>query len=292
MSSLDNFVFEQILGEDSLSKRVAVLGRFEGQEGQAVVTAHRRHFEKDSLSKLLSGSTQTTLDFKNDIYSKFTGTATAELSLVTIDVVFPATKKHIAKATDQKFQMIRETPETYASVTLPYIRSIPAASIQWVYNVLDKKAEVERLIFEDPDAQLGFMLHPDLKWDQVTPENLYCLAICHRRDIQSLRDLTDAHLPLLQNIRAKGLQAIKEKYGIEEKYLRIYVHYQPSYYHFHVHFTHTAYPGGAVTGHAHLLDDIIDNISNICSDYYAKKVMNFHLGENHPLFKLLESASN
>lgn len=38
--------------------------------------------------------------------------------------------------------------------------------LQWVYNMLEKKAEADRLIFEDPDPQLGFTLHPDLKWDQ------------------------------------------------------------------------------------------------------------------------------
>ena len=26
---------------------------------------------------------------------------------------------------------------------------------------------MERLLFEDPDPDTGFMLHPDLKWDQV-----------------------------------------------------------------------------------------------------------------------------
>lgn len=26
------------------------------------------------------------------------------------------------------------------------------------------QAEVDRLLFEDPNPQLGFMLHPDLKW--------------------------------------------------------------------------------------------------------------------------------
>jgi hypothetical protein len=29
------------------------------------------------------------------------------------------------------------------------------------------QAEAERLVYEDPHPELGFMLHPDLKWDQV-----------------------------------------------------------------------------------------------------------------------------
>jgi hypothetical protein len=65
------------------------------------------------------------------------------------------------------------------------------------------------MLFEDADAQTGFMLHPDMKWDQTQLDGLYCLAICHRRDVRSLRDLNAAHLPLLRNIRAKSLAAIK-----------------------------------------------------------------------------------
>lgn len=32
--------------------------------------------------------------------------------------------------------------------------------------------------------------------------------------------------------------AIHKLYGVELSQLRIYVHYQPSFYHFHVHFTY------------------------------------------------------
>jgi len=39
---------------------------------------------------------------------------------------------------------------------------------------------VDRLLFDDPDPDMGFMLHPDLKWDQTQPQSLYCLALCHR----------------------------------------------------------------------------------------------------------------
>ncbi len=55
-------------------------------------------------------------------------------------------------------------------------------------------------------------------------------------------------------------QAIEQRHGIQPHQLRMFVHYQPSYYHFHVHFCHTGLgnngPGAAV-GKAHLLDDII-----------------------------------
>ena len=50
----------------------------------------------------------------------------------------------------------------------------------------------------------------------------------------------------------------QEKYGIGEEKLRIFIHYQPTYYHFHVHFVHTSHVGmGIAAGQAHLLDDVI-----------------------------------
>ena len=36
-----------------------------------------------------------------------------------------------------------------------------------MHNVLDKKKEAERILFEDPDPLAGFILVPDMKWDQV-----------------------------------------------------------------------------------------------------------------------------
>lgn len=39
-------------------------------------------------------------------------------------------------------------------------------SSQWVYNILDKKAEADRIVYENPDPSDGFVLIPDLKWNQ------------------------------------------------------------------------------------------------------------------------------
>ena len=34
---------------------------------------------------------------------------------------------------------VQESPEQYFDITLPYIQSMPASRLQWVYNILDKK---------------------------------------------------------------------------------------------------------------------------------------------------------
>ena len=38
-----------------------------------------------------------------------------------------------------------------------------------MHNILDKKKETERVLFEDPDPRDGFVLLPDMKWDQAPP---------------------------------------------------------------------------------------------------------------------------
>lgn len=77
-------------------------------------------------------------------------------------------------------------------------------SLQWVYNILEHKAESERIIYENEHPEHGFLLTPDLKWDGKDTETLYLLAICNDRNIKSIRDLNSKHLLLLKNILNEG----------------------------------------------------------------------------------------
>lgn len=159
---------------------------------------------------------------------------------------------------------------------------------QWVYNILDHKSESERIVFEDPDPEIGFVLLPDLKWNGTTLDTLYLLAITHKRGIKSLRDLNESHLPLLLNIKEKGAKAIESKYGLPSSQLRVYLHYQPSFYHLHVHFTYLRHEApGITTERAHLLSNVISNIE-LLPDYYQKITLPYVIQENNALFKKLE----
>lgn len=77
--------------------------------------------------------------------------------------------------------------------------------MQWVFNILEKKKESERIVFEDAHSETGFILLPDMKWNSEQIEDLYLVAIVHKHGIKSLRDLNESHLPLLKNIYHKGL---------------------------------------------------------------------------------------
>jgi len=135
------------------------------------------------------------------------------------------------------------------------------------------------------------MLLPDMKWDGIQIESFYLVAICRKAGIRSLRDLNETHLPLLNNIKTKSCQVIQEKYGLTRDQLRIYIHYQPSYYHFHIHFTSLAYEDCGSVERIHLLDTVINNIT-ICSDYYQKSSLLFPIKQNDPIFKALADKTD
>lgn len=111
--------------------------------------------------------------------------------------------------------------------------------MQWVYNILEEKAEVERVLCKDTNEETGFFLAPDLKWDGNL-QTLYMLAIPVPK-ILSIRELNSSHLPLLKNIQSSCYKAIKEKYNVDAAQLRVYFHYQPSFYHLHIHFSRLGY---------------------------------------------------
>uniref|UniRef100_A0A8I5TC62 m7GpppX diphosphatase n=1 Tax=Pongo abelii TaxID=9601 RepID=A0A8I5TC62_PONAB len=208
---------------------------------------------------------------------------------VKTTVVYPATEKHLQKYLRQDLRLIRETGDDYRNITLPHLES-QSLSIQWVYNILDKKAEADRIVFENPDPSDGFVLIPDLKWNQQQLDDLYLIAICHRRGIRSLRDLTPEHLPLLRNILHQGQEAILQRYRVKGDHLRIYLHYLPSYYHLHVHFTALGFeaPGSGVE-RAHLLAEVIENLE--CDPrHYQQRTLTFALRADDPLLKLLQEA--
>lgn len=77
---------------------------------------------------------------------------------------------------------------------------------------------------------------------------------------------------------------------MDKSQLRIYLHYQPSFYHLHVHFTYLKYEApGILAEKAHLLSNVISNIE-LLSDYYQKITLPFVVKETDNLFKKFEEA--
>ena len=165
---------------------------------------------------------------------------------------------------------MRETPETYTEKIRPYMLSKrEQGRLNWVWNIIEGKTEVEDVIYRTALGQSGdegFLLLPDLNWDRKTLEGLHLLGLVERRDIWSLRDLKKKHIPWLRHMRDKFIEATVKTYPeLEADQLKLYVHYQPTYYHFHIHIVHVALESGATqaTGKAIGLESIIAQLETM-----------------------------
>ena len=70
--------------------------------------------------------------------------------------------------------------------------------------------------------------------------------------------------------------------------LRVYMHYQPQFYHLHVHFTRAHVYPGCEAERAHLLADVIRNLE-ADPEHYAKRTITLRLRQNDHLLQRLRS---
>lgn len=134
-----------------------------------------------------------------------------------------------------------------------------------------------------------------MKWDLTSVGSLYLIALMLLPDIKSLRDLTRSHLPLLCSIRREAINIVKTRWGLEATELRLFVHYQPSYYHFHVHIVNANHTGfmGMTVGQAHMLDNIISLLEldePNGPSIFQRVTLSYALGEQHGLFAPMKAA--
>jgi len=289
-TSLDAFEFVRVLNQRSQTKWIAIEAKSADQK--AVVLLEKMAFNESNARQILednSSASSLRLDFQNDIYSNYMAFPRSDLNAIKTTIIHPASDRHIQKYLHQEIRVVLETPRLYAEVTYPHIQR-QQLSLQWVRNILDHKSETERIVCDVEDPDIGFVLLPDMKWDGIQIETLYLVAICRTRGVRSLRDLNETHLPLLNHIKTTSCDAIESKYGVTRDQLRIYIHYQPSYYHFHIHFTSLAFEDPGTVERIHLLDAVINNIT-LCNDYYQKSSLLFPIKQNDPLFKAFADKS-
>lgn len=287
--NLSNFKVTRILQNNCVRKLICMEGTFEDREGSAIVLLEQKSFPQDKLTLekgFFDGRTLFRKYFTNDIYRNYDCFPTEEHNSIQTSVIYPATQTHIDKYTRQELYMIDETYELYQKVTLPYIES-KSLSLEWITNILEHKAEQESIIYEDSDKNNGFVLVTDFKWDKQL-DSLKLLALPFQK-IRSLRELNASHLPLLRNIRDAGTTAISKKFNIPASQLRIYFHYQPSYYYLHVHFCYLMFEApGIYVAKAHLLSTVISNLE-LMSDYYTKAVLSYIVFKDSPLYEKFKS---
>lgn len=286
---------------DQAGRRSSLYGTIDSLP--ALLILERAPFPNSSAYLTAAPATLRTLKNlgANDIYAWFLASSGAidqadgdEFADLKINLIYPCTEKHVKKYSKQGVRLVNETPEVYRDHVRPYMqKQREEGRLNWVYNIIEGKKEVEDVITRTPfgqDPDEGYLLAPDLNWDRKTLDALHLLAIVERRDIWSLRDLRKKHIPWLRHMRSKIVAATIRTYPtIEADQLKLYVHYQPTYYHFHIHIVHVALEAGATqaTGKAVGLESIIEQLEVMEGDEEAgmdKVSLSYTLGEASELW--------
>jgi len=136
---------------------------------------------------------------------------------------------------------------------------------------------------------------------------MYLMAVAHRRDIRSIRDLKPTHVGFLEHLHKRIMEGVPAKYpNVNADQLKIYVHYQPSYYHFHVHVVHVSHDmgGSGAIGKAMLLDSIIEtlHLMQLAEEHggletpvvvgYKDLKISYVIGEEHELWQKVFAKLN
>lgn len=273
------FKLERVLNQDQAGRRTVLYGTINSQP--AVLILERAPFPTSTAYLSHTPTSLATLKNlgANDVYFWYMATSgpppasPEEFPDLKINLIHPCTETHIKKYSKQGVRMVVETPEVYAQKIRPYmLQKREQGRLNWVWNIIDGKTEVEDVIYRTPqgrDGEEGFLLLPDLNWDRKTMESLHLLGLVERTDIWSLRDLKKKHIPWLQHMRKKFIEATISTYReLERDQLKLYVHYQPTYYHFHIHIVHVALEAGATqaTGKAIGLESIIAQLESMVGD--------------------------
>lgn len=179
----------------------------------------------------------------------------------------------------EEIKVFNESPSIYRQYIDSFInqdRLLP--KYDWMVRVADGIDPL--VIYRDT----SFALVPDITWDMKSIDDLHVLAIVQDNTIRSVRDLRREHLPLLRRIRSVGRLIISRQYGIPIHMIEASVHYHPSYYWLHIHFTPVGInlrPGRSI-----FLDDIIANIS-IYPNYYQESTLRLYIYPHMPLYSYI-----
>lgn len=196
--------------------------------------------------------------FNNDIYKKYNAKIVAEGELLICT--------NVTKMDSFCKRIVAETYVEYLDI----LQKRDFSKEQWVYNILDGKAEQKNVLYKDNNL----IIVPNFTWNGTDIKKLYLLAFPFDRALHTIRSLTGEHVGLLKQIRQQAFSIIEKKYNITSDLIKAFIHYTPSSFHLHVHFTLVSnLDVNSSVEYSHDLNNIIFNLE-IKSDYYQTIIMN------------------
>lgn len=189
---------------------------------------------------------------ENDIYEKYEAKAEISGELIVC--------KDVTQMKQRVKKLVQEDYETY----LQTLEKRDVKKDIWIYNIIDGISEQESILYRD-DKCIVFI---NYFWDGKDVDKLQLLCMPLDKNIRSIRSLDASHISLLEHMKTVTLNVIREKYGLEEGYIRMYFHYEPSTYHLHIHFVNTASNHlHSSVEYSHELNNVMFNVK-MMSDYY------------------------
>ncbi|CAE7200660.1 hypothetical protein CFE70_008108 [Pyrenophora teres f. teres 0-1] len=299
-SLIPKFHLARLLNSDQAGRRISLLGTIDDKP--ALLLAERAAFDTapDNLSHFPTSLRNIKNLGANDIYAWFLANSNPQQEHpppdFKLNLIYPCTEKHVKKYEAQRLRLVTETPEIYANYVRPYMRAQrEKGALNWVYNIIEGRTEQEDVMYRESGNE-GFLLLPDLNWDRKTMGSLHLLGIVERRDIWSVRDLEKGMAGWVKHMREKMVEATVGLYPeIERDELKLYVHYQPTYYHFHIHIVHVSLEAGSTqaTGKALGLENIISQLETMTPSSSSASAsagmqdvsLTYHLGERSDLWE-------
>ncbi|KAI4669385.1 hypothetical protein J4E85_002236 [Alternaria conjuncta] len=295
---IPKFHLTRLLNSDQAGRRISLLGTIDSKP--ALLLAERAAF--DTNPEILNSFSTSLRNIKNlganDIYAWFLANSNPSDENpppdFKLNLIYPCTEKHVKKYEQQRLRVVTETPEIYEKYVRPYMQAQrEKGALNWVFNIIEGRTEQEDVIYRESGEE-GFLLLPDLNWDRKTMGSLHLLGIVERRDIWSVRDLKKNMAEWVKHMREKMLEATVKLYPeLERDELKLYVHYQPTYYHFHIHIVHVSLEAGSTqaTGKALGLENIISQLETMASTSSSSPPgmqdvsLTYHLGERSDLWE-------
>ncbi|KLJ12029.1 hypothetical protein EMPG_12864 [Blastomyces silverae] len=294
-SLIPKFKVERLLNQDQNDRRISILGSINDAPGILIIERAAFVSDSDSIKAFHAALTNVANLGANDIYRWYlasTGQNHVSPPDLKLNLIWPCTEQHILKYSAQNVRMVTETPEIYANHVRAYMQGKREnGRLNWVYNIIEGRKEQEDVIIRVSDPEEGFLLLPDLNWDRKTIGTLRLLCLVERRDIWSLRDLKKQHIPWLKHMREKVLDGVVKVYPqLERDQLKLYLHYQPTYYHLHIHVVNVMLEGGSTqsTGKAFGLENIISQLETMGGGPDAGMAdvsLSYFMGEESELWK-------
>ena len=262
-TTLAGFTVQKVLRHDTWNRQTALLGTFSADSSESSITNSVKSivilkqdpFDASSivpsdsievvhqtLLEILSAPDSLEIYKENDVFSyhkmssNLDKTNIGNLTNISCEIIDPCSWPDIQKYMNKQKVTLIETPAMYEQLTLPYIASIPKKRTQWVFDILEGRAEQDCILCAADGVETGYVVVKSPHWKDGEHKNAFYLGLVRNSALKSIRDLRSCHLPLLRALLYDGLRSIESQHGLSSANVVVYFHYQPSFFHLHVHF--------------------------------------------------------